>query len=185
MKLRLEPVEFRHLKWLREQRNKREVMDFCRQPYFLNEINQEDWMKEISRNRSMIPFIVVDTDLKDGENWVGYAAYSNIDWIARRGEISYFTSPAFKDKGYGIVAVALVIEYGFRRLGFQKINTDTFAFNEKEVLFMKGLGFKEEGRLSRHYFKRGKLQDSICLAIFSEDVIYDPKDMKDPEMKSL
>lgn len=169
MKLRLEPVEYKHLKWLREQRNRRAVHDFCRQPYFLNEVNQEDWLKDVSRTRSMVPFIVADSELREGQDWVGYAAFSHIDWIARRSEISYFTATEHAGKGYAILAIPLVLEYGFRRLGFQKINTDTFSFNERELAIMKLLGFKEEGVLARHYFKRGKLQDSVAIAIFVED----------------
>lgn len=169
MKLRLEPVEYKHLKWLREQRNRRSLMDFCRQPFFLNECNQEDWFKEISRSRSMLPFIVVDKELASGSDWVGYAAFSGIDWIARRAEISYFTAIEMAGKSYAESAIPLVLEYGFRRLGFQKIHTDTFAFNDAEIALMESIGFKRCGELERHYFKRGLLQDSVMLQIFSED----------------
>lgn len=185
MKLKIEPVEFKHLKWLREQRNKKEVMDFFREPFMLNEVNQEDWLKAVSRDRSVVPFIITDLSLPDGQNWIGYGAYSNIDWVARRGELSYFTASEHSAKGYAPVSVAILIEYGFRRLGFQKINTETFLINPKEIELLKTLGFKEEGKLSRHYFKRGALQDALSLAIFSEDVPYDPKLLKDSESKSL
>jgi RimJ/RimL family protein N-acetyltransferase len=169
MKLTLEPVEYKHLKWLRDQRNNPDLMDFCRQPFFLNEINQEDWLKDVSKNRAMLPLIVADKGLGEGRDWVGYGAFSNIDWISRRAEISYFTSHEHKDKGYAEAAVKLILAYGFYTLGFQKINTDTFAFNQREVDFMKGLGFEESGRLVRHYFKRGRLQDSILLHLLSEN----------------
>lgn len=169
MKLRLTPVDEKHLRWIREQRNRRELQDFCRQPFMLNEINQEDWLKQVSRDRSMIPFIVQDDDLKQGENWVGYAAFSHIDWVSRRAEISYFTALELAGKGYAFLAIPMVLEYGFRRLGLNKICTDTFAFNARELEIMKLVGFKEEGRLERHYFKRGKFQDSVQIAIFADE----------------
>lgn len=171
MRLRLTAVEDKHLRWLRDQRNRREVQDFCRQPFLLNDINQEDWLKRVSRDRDMVPFVIQDDDLASGENWVAYAAFSDIDWIARRAEISYFTACELAGKGYARVAIPLVLEYGFRRLGFQKVETDTFAINEPEIALMKSLGFVEEGRLRKHYFKRGQFIDSVAIAIFAEDFV--------------
>ena len=171
MKLRLTPIDEKHLRWIKDQRNRREVQDFCRQPYLLNELNQEDWLKKSSRDRDMVPFIVQDDDLPQGSNWVAYAAFSNIDLISRKAEISYFTALELDGKGYAEKAIPLVLEYGFRRLGFNKIFTDTFCFNEREIGLMKSVGFKEEGRFVNHYFKRGKFHDSIPIAIFSSEFV--------------
>jgi len=164
MSYQLRPVEESHLSWLRNQRNRPEVMDFCRQPFLLNELNQEDWWKKSSRERSMIPFIFAE-----GQTWIGYVAFSNIDWIARRAEFSVFIMPEYAGKGIGRIAIEMLLDYGFRNLGFQKIYTDTFDINEGEIELLKEMGFQVTGTLPRHYFKRGKLIGSVCHSMFAED----------------
>lgn len=168
MKLTLNPVEYRHMSWLKTMRNNPEVMDFCRQPQLLNEIVQEEWFKRISKSNDMIPFIVSDEELKSGEDWVAYCAFSNIDSLARRAECSYFVDPKLRNKGYGEDVIFLLLYYGFYRLGFQKIHSDTFDYNQKEIEINKSCGFEESGRLVRHYFKRGRLIDSVILFITKE-----------------
>lgn len=160
----LRPVEETHLSWLRNQRNRPEIMDYCRQPFFLNELTQEDWWKKVTRDRSMIPFIFCER-----ETWLGYGAFSNIDWIARRAEVSAFITPENVGKGLHKTLLLMLLDYGFRNLGFQKIHTDTFDFNEGEKPILEEIGFKQTGTLPRHYWKRGRLVDSACYAIFSED----------------
>jgi len=155
-------------------------MDFCRQATPINEVNQEDWFKKISRDKSMIVFIISD----DG-NWVGYAGLSNIDNVARRAEISCFIDPDKQGKGYAKDGINMLLEYGFRTLNFQKICTDTFDFNRKEIEFMKELGFKESGILPRHYFKRGKYVDSIILSYFVENFDLSKLELVEADSKPL
>lgn len=174
MKLILQPVEYRHMSWLKNMRNNPEVMDFCRQPYLLNDSVQEEWFKNNNKSGSMVAFIAEDQELKSGEHWIGYCAFSNIDNLARRAECSYFVDPKYRDTGYGQEIIFLLLFFGFYRLGYQKICSDTFAYNKKEIEINKKCGFEEGGTLVRHYFKRGSLVDSIILYITRErfDLLY-------------
>lgn len=178
--IKLMPVELQHLGWLRNQRNRKEIRDFCRQPYLLNEINQDDWLKDCSRRRTMVPFMVCD-----GDQWVGYAALSNIDWIAKHAECSYFIAPEFMGRGFGEEAVKQLLAYAFRDLNMQKVHSDTFEYNQKEVEFNKNIGFVEGGRLVRHYFKRGRLIDSIIMYMLREDFEKLYPNGSNPESKPL
>lgn len=169
MKVNLEPVEVRHLAWLKNLRNEPEVQDFCRQPYQLSLSNQDEWYKSISKTREMIPFIVVDEDLENSKQWVGYCALSHIDPIADKAECSYVIDPQHRDSGYGRNAIFQLLYFGFYHLGLQKIYSDTFEYNKKEIEINEGCGFTICGVNKRHYFKRGKLINSISMAIFRED----------------
>lgn len=186
MKLSLQPVEYRHMSWLKTMRNNPEVMDFCRQPYLLSDVMQEDWFKTVSKTKEMIPFIVSDSELKTGEDWVAYCAFSNIDPLAKRAECSYFVDPKLRGKGYGQEAIFLLLHYGFYRLGYHTINTDTFEYNKPEIEINKSCGFEESGRHIRHYFKRGMLIDSIILYITREmfDLRYCDRLVTMPEFES-
>lgn len=169
MKVNLEPVEARHLTFLKNLRNEPEVQDFCRQPYQLSSQNQEDWYKQISKTREMIPFIVIDESLPPAERWVGYCALSNIDPVADKAEVSYVIDPKHRDKGYGPEAIFQLCYHAFYHLGLQKLYSDTFEYNKKEVELNKSLGFEICGVNKRHYFKRGQLISSISMALFRED----------------
>lgn len=169
MRVTLEPVELKHLFWLKNFRNDPDVQDFCRQAYQLSSQNQEDWYKNVSKTKEMIPFIVSDEDLPKEQQWVGYCALSNVDPIADKAEVSYVIEPKHKDKGYGQEAIFQLCYFGFYHLGLQKLYSDTFEYNAKEVEINKSCGFEVNGYLPRHYFKRGKLIGSIPMSILREN----------------
>lgn len=169
MRIELEPVEVKHLFFLKNLRNEPEVHDFCRNPYQLTSQNQEEWYKSVSKTREMIPFIVSDQDLEKDKQWVGYAALSHIDPIADKAECSYVMHPTHKKSGYGEEAIFHLLYFGFYHLGLQKIYSDTFEYNVSEIELNKSLGFQVNGYLPRHYFKRGKLIGSVPMSILRED----------------
>lgn len=164
MRINLEPVEQKHLYWLKTLRNEPEVQDFCRQPYQLSSQNQDDWYKAISKTREMIPFIVIDEDLPKEAQWVGYCALSHIDPIADKAECSYVIDPKHRDKGYGQEAIFQLLYFGFFHLGLQKIYSETFEYNKQEIDINKSCGFTVDGFLPRHYFKRGKLIGALPMS---------------------
>lgn len=169
MKVNLEPIETKHLFWLKNLRNEPEVQDFCRQPYQLTINNQEDWYKQISKTKEMIPFVVVDEDLPKEKQWVGYCALSHVDPIASKAECSYVIDPKLRGLGYGQEAIFQLLYFGFYHLGLQKIYSDTFDYNGEEVEINKSCGFTVNGYLPRHYFKRGKYIGAIPMSILRED----------------
>lgn len=168
MRIQLEPVEVRHLAWLKNLRNEPEVQDFCRQPYQLTSQNQEDWYKSVSKSREMIPFIVTDEDLPKEGRWIGYAALSHIDPIADKAECSYVIDPKHRGKGYGKMAIFQLLYHGFYQLGLQKIYSDTFDYNKSEIALNEDCGFIQVGHNPRHYFKRGSLIGSVSMYILKE-----------------
>lgn len=169
MRVSLEPVEVRHLTFLKDLRNLPEVQDFCRQPYQLNSQNQDDWFKMVCKSREFIPFIVTDEELPREKQWVGYCALSHVDPIADKAECSYVIHPQYRGVGYGKEAIFQLLYFGFYHLGLQKIYSDTFDYNKEEIAINEACGFKQNGYLPRHYFKRGKLIGAVPMSILRED----------------
>ena len=164
----LEPVEYKHLSILKKWRNEPDVRDFCRQPYLLSDVIQEEWFKSITKTRDMIAFIVCDKALGNGKEWVGYAALSNIDHIGGKAEVSYFTSPEWRGKGYGESAIFQLCYYAFYDLGLQKVYSDTFDYNMPEIKLNLNAGFAQSGVNPRHYFKRGQYIGSVSMYMLRE-----------------
>lgn len=169
--MRIVPVEKYHLEWLKNQRNKPEIMDYCRQPYFLTNESQEDWLDRCNRDRSMIPFLVCIPGKFSEEEAIGYVALSHIDWVSKAAEFSIFLVPEKQGNGIGGDALYLLLEYGFNTLGFQKIYSDCFSYNFNGIKFFLDFGFKKTGIQERHYFKRGRLVDAIIISMLREDFL--------------
>lgn len=167
--LSLEAVSENHLNWLKNQRNRREIMDYCRQPFFLSDAAQEDWFKRVTRDRSMIPMIV-----SEGNRWIGYTALSNIDWIARTAEFSCFISPDENGKGYHKEALRILMDYAFGTLNLNKLYSQTFDFNLTEMDTLKELGFVGEGLIKDHFYKNGRLVSAVLFAKFANTHDFQP-----------
>lgn len=162
--MNLEPVEKINLGWLKFQRNRPEIMNYCRQPYLLSMGDQEAWL-ERCKDRSVIPLIVKD----DNSDSCGYVSLSGFDWVSRCAEFSIFIIPEFQKMGIGPKAMRLLLDYGFNTLGLQKIHGECFDYNLRGIKFFQDIGFKTTGKLVRHYFKNGKLIDAVIISILVED----------------
>ena len=44
-----------------------------------------------------------------------------------------------------------------------------FDFNQRALANFKEMGFKETGRLEKHYYKRGRYVDAVIIALFREE----------------
>lgn len=168
MNVTLEPVEYRHLTWLKNLRNDPDVRDFCRQPFLLSDSSQEEWFKSIQKTRDMIAFVVCDKDLGQGKEWVGYAALSHIDPVAGKAEVSYFIDPKYRGKGYAEKAIFQLCYYAFYDQALQKVYSDTFDYNMPEIQLNLACGFAQCGVNPRHYFKRGTYIGSVSMYMLRE-----------------
>ncbi len=75
-------------------------------------------------------------------------------------EIGYDLSKAHWGKGLMSEALRAVIDYGFDRLGFQKIEADTLSYNTRSINLLKRLGFHlDDVRDKSHFFS---LQNDVC-----------------------
>ena len=76
---------------------------------------------------------------------------------------------AYRGRGYGEEAAALVLRYCFYELRFQKCNTDCLADNVGSIRMQKKLGFKEEGVRRRNVYTGGKFIDVVLFGLTREE----------------
>jgi RimJ/RimL family protein N-acetyltransferase len=72
-------------------------------------------------------------------------------------------------KGYAREAIWLVLRFFFRDLGYQKVNSGVYVFNEASLALHRSLGFVEEGRLRRIIFSDGAYHDEIAFGMTKEE----------------
>jgi Acetyltransferase (GNAT) domain len=66
-------------------------------------------------------------------------------------------------------AIEVVLRYHFQGLGYQKVTVNVHAFNEASIRLYDRLGFRQEGRLRRMTYTRGRYFDSLIFGLTSEE----------------
>lgn len=72
-------------------------------------------------------------------------------------------------KGYATEALQLLFAFYFRELGYQKVETGVYAFNEPSLRFHEAFGFVVEGRRRRAVFTRGAHHDVVLFGMTREE----------------
>jgi ribosomal-protein-alanine N-acetyltransferase len=73
----------------------------------------------------------------------------NIDHGHRRAEIGYELNPDCWHKGLMTEALTSIIDHGFQKLGFHRIEATPLVINEASQRLLERCGFRKEGVL-RH-----------------------------------
>ncbi len=72
-------------------------------------------------------------------------------------------------KGYGTAALREVLRIGFQEMNLQRIHLTAFAGNTRGIRCYEKCGFRPEGVRRRHFLKRGKRCDVVCMGILREE----------------
>lgn len=105
---------------------------------------------------------------------IGYGGLTHIDWIARRAEISFLLDPPRNHypKKFQIDFrhfLAMLMKITFKELKLHRLFAETYAFRSEIMLPLEELGFRLEGRMREHVFKRGEWMDSLIHGIVDRE----------------
>jgi RimJ/RimL family protein N-acetyltransferase len=152
------------LRWMNDQ----EVTQYLSAFLPVMEADEAEWIERIRKNKEKEVVLVI-VDIETGKP-IGSMGIHGISWKDRRattgaviGEKSYW------GKGYGTEAKMLLLNYAFNTLNLRKICSRVFGFNGRSRAYSEKCGYKIEGTLRDHHFKRGAYCDEIHLAVFRED----------------
>jgi RimJ/RimL family protein N-acetyltransferase len=154
----LTPLKHDHLGWLKEWRNNPDIMRWFRQDRLLTEESQETWFKSLSRLD--VHFMMVES----GSPY-GYCCLKGIHPTHRSAEFSVFSTIPRPRNYY---ALKELFNHGFYDLGLHRIYSDVIEGNSALKLY-KHMGFREEGRNVKIYWKEGAWVDSVNIAMLKED----------------
>ena len=130
----------------------------------------DDWFDEIqklqgSRNVRLGIF------LNDG-NVIGDVALQDIDRVNRKCSVVIgIAKIENRSKGYGREAVKLMLDYGFKYLGMERITANTLEINKGAQKIMERLGFTLEGRERKTVYLNGNKYDRLCYGILKEEYL--------------
>lgn len=98
----------------------------------------------------------------DFTNYIGVISIDGIDWINRKGEISYMIGE--KDYwGFGIAteAVKLISGYAFSRLNLNKLEAGVVDGNNGSINVLERNGFVKYATVPEDYFLKGEYRDVL------------------------
>jgi RimJ/RimL family protein N-acetyltransferase len=107
-------------------------------------------------------------DARDGKKWVhiGGAGLHDIDWQSRVAETGIsIGDKRYWDRGFGTDAMRALLCHGFETLNLHRIFLRVFVDNERAIAVYRRLGFAEEGRLRKHFYRRGAYHDMLIMGI--------------------
>lgn len=101
---------------------------------------------------------------------IGSIGLDNIDRNNDTAELGIFIGDKnFWGKGYGGEAIALILDFGFRRLNLHSVMLHVYSFNEKAVKCYEKFGFKMAGKLRDAVRRGGKYYDRYIMDILADE----------------
>jgi RimJ/RimL family protein N-acetyltransferase len=72
-------------------------------------------------------------------------------------------------KGYGTAALREVLRIGFEEMGLRRVHLTAFAGNARGIRCYEKCGFRHEGVRRRHFLKRGRWENVVCMGILRDE----------------
>ncbi len=107
--------------------------------------------------------------LKETGECIGQVAYYLVNTNNRFAEIEYCIGTAFQGKGYATEAAMAVVEYGFERIGLNKVLACVKPSNTASARVVKKCGFRQEGILRKLSYRGGVYEDRIIFSILGDE----------------
>lgn len=105
---------------------------------------------------------------------IGYGGLTHIDWESKRAEVSFLLNP---QRMHSIESVRqdlmpflnLLTRAAFDDIGLHRLFTEAYAFRTDVITILEEYGFKREGQLRDHVYKKGRWHDSVIQGLLAHD----------------
>ncbi len=106
---------------------------------------------------------------KESGECIGQVAYFLVDTHNNFGEIEYCIGTAFQGKGYATEAAKAVIDYGFDRIGFHKVQICVRPSNISSKRVIEKCDFEYEGTLRDYFLIDGNYEGRMYFSIIRQE----------------
>lgn len=128
----------------------------------------DEWYEEIQKLQGK-SHVRLGIFLNDG-TVIGDVALQDIDWQNRSCSLGMgIEKLEYRNRGYGKQAVSLMLDYGFRNLGLERITANTLEPNISAQKSLEKLGFILEGRERKATYFGGKRYDRFNYALLADE----------------
>lgn len=116
--------------------------------------------KDNELNKKAYDFGIID---KERDDIIGVVGISN--YQGHRGELGYWIGQAYWNQGYASEASALLIDYAFTKLNYNRIYARHLKSNPASGRVMQKLGMVYEGCQVEHEFTNGRFEDILLYGV--------------------
>lgn len=168
----VQPLSEHDMLLIKEWRNAQ--MDVLRQNQVLTDEDQMRYYRQgvVPSYTDNETKIILFSFLQD-EQLIGYGGLTNIDWAAKRAEISFLIDPTrtlhpAQYKQDFLQFLALMRTIAFCELQFNRLFTETYDIRPLHISILEQFGFRLEGRMKQHVYIRGEFVDSLLHGYLKE-----------------
>lgn len=113
--------------------------------------------------------------LRDSGKVIGTIGFMWVQTENRSAEVGYSLSRAYWNQGYMSEALKAVVEFGFAKLGLNRIEAQHECSNPASGHVMANAGMKHEGTLRQRLYNKGRFVDVDLYAILRSDFSSNPE----------
>ena len=164
----LRPYEMSDLDDIMEWINDSEIRPFLMMVLPISRIQEIEFLQQ----RLCKPTnedIILAIETKDGI-YLGGIGLHRINYFDCHAEVGIVIGKKeYRGKGYGTDAMLTVLNYAFNQLNLHKVYLHVYSFNKRGIRSYEKCGFKREGLLKEHVFKKGKYHDVLRMGILKKE----------------
>lgn len=165
--IRLRPVKISDTQMLHRWINNKKLNRFLGTEIPISLAKEKKIVHGMVKNNEKKHFIM---ELIETGEPIGMMSLHHINKKHRRAITgSYIAYDKYWGKGYGSDAKMALLKYAFMKLGLNRVESHAFTHNPRSVAYNEKCGYKKEGLLRQHVYKKGKYYDSIVLAVLKKD----------------
>lgn len=102
------------------------------------------WCAGVSARDSRVDLAVT---ANGSDEYLGEIVLKEIDDAVSSANIRLAMRPAYRGRGYGTEAIALVLSLAFDGIGLHRVGLDVLSINTRARAIYENIGFRVEGRL--------------------------------------
>lgn len=166
------PIQEQDMLFIKEWRNAQ--MNVLRQSKVLTDEDQLRYYQNVVVQSFTDSYtkIILMSFLQNGE-LIGYGGLTNIDWSAKRAEISFLLNPirTLAPETYEadfLQFLDFMRAIAFQELSFNRLFTETYDIRPLHISILEKFGFRLEGRMKQHVHIQGKFVDSLLHGYLKE-----------------
>lgn len=123
-----------------------------------------DWQRETPRRRFQLAITLEEGGALIGN--CGIRRKLDNDWQV---DIGYELNPAHWGRGYATEAARAMVNFGFGQLALERISSWCIADNTASARVLERLAFRQEGRLRRNEYFKGRWWDTLLFALLRDE----------------
>lgn len=144
--------------------NQEDIVDlYSGHPFPVNQEMEKLWYDRILT--SNYPVTVFGIEVAETSTLIGVSVLKHIDMLNRSAETAiYIGDKKYRGKGYSKFALDKTLDFGFNKLGLNRIWLKVRKDNSRAISLYQSAGFSLEGTLREALFKKGSF---VHVSVFS------------------